>query len=108
MIDAAGPDSAVRNGPGREASAMKHRLRLSGTAGRNEDADRGDHVPASGPAPLPFHDAAGRSENLFPSRRSDELVDDVLRSLDQLSITLDDLRREIDLLDEDHRPDPAA
>jgi len=83
---------------------MKQRLRLV----TNQESKNTEDQAA--PAPISFRDAQQRAETHFPFRGSDGLVDDVLQSLDELSLTLDDLRREIDSLDDDDedRPTPAA
>lgn len=82
-------------------------LRMSN---RRPDPARPNGEP---PAPLPFPSTEEREREAARGgqRRSPRdpraTADDVLRLLDHLSITLDDLRREVDEMDNDW-PKPAA
>jgi len=82
---------------------MRHRLRLT-----NQENLESTAQDAFVPEPILFDEARRNAGFLFPFRQSDDFADDVLRSLDELSTSLDDLRREIDSLDDDAGPTPAA
>lgn len=64
------------------------------------------------PPPIPFPGSEDGAEPGWPlssERRSTTAVaDDILRTLDHLSVTLDDVRREIDSIDVDDDPPSAA
>lgn len=105
---------------------MRSRLRLTDSDGQENQPDdnpRGDlggnpgadfnHQPHAAPtppppAPLSFAEAHQARQMGFPFCQPDQLCDEVLRSLDALSTTLEDLRREIDDLDNDDGPHSAA
>jgi len=82
---------------------MRHQLRLT-----NQENLESSGQDAFGPEPIPFDEARRNAGLLFPFHQCGDLTDDVLRSLDELSTSLDDLRREIDSLDDDQGPTPAA
>lgn len=82
---------------------MRHRLRLT-----NQENLESSPQDAFGPKPIPFDEARRNAGLLFPFRQSHDVADDVLRSLDELSTSLDDLRHEIDSLDDEQGPTPAA
>ena len=97
------PDGTSGNDPGNDAVStpspippMRHTSHLSLTPS----------VPP--PAPLSFAEAHQAKQLGFPFCRPDVLCDEVLRSLDALSTTLEDLRNEIDELEHDGGPSSAA
>ncbi len=86
---------------------MKHFLRLTEHAGESE-ADQGNNASERGTTTLSFLEAQ-QDESLLPfPMRSGEQIDGVLRSLDRLSTTLDELRQEVDSMEDPDGPDSAA
>ncbi len=82
---------------------MRPKLRLTNDNKPNEQPDQ-----SSNPAPISFQKAKQEQSLGFPFFSTEHRMDDVLRSLDNLSTTLEDLRKEIDTLDDDNTPTPAA
>lgn len=82
---------------------MRPKLRLT-----NDNQPDKQPEQSANPAPISFQKASQEQALGFPFFSTEHRMDDVLRSLDNLSTTLDDLRKEIDSLDDDNTPTPAA
>jgi len=86
---------------------MRPKLRLTNND-QNNNQNKSQINQPQAPAPISFQKAKDDQALGFPFFGSEQRVDDVLRSLDNLSTTLDDLRKEIDALDDDNSPTTAA
>lgn len=107
---------------------MRSRLRLTNTGDQetpsvdtpesltNSDASPSSTVgakplpqaPPLPPAPFSFAEAHRSHQMGFPFCQTDHLCDEVLRTVDTLSTTLEDLRSEMDEFDDDDGPPSAA